>query len=134
MLPSIPTGCKDLLKRKVCAHLVTLNEDGSPQVTPVWFDYDGTHILVNSAHGRKKDRNIRRDPRVALSILDPENDFRYLEIQGRVVEITEEGAIEHIHKLAERYLGGNQDQYPWPRPGEVRVIYKIAPERSSTMS
>ncbi|MFQ5913897.1 MAG: PPOX class F420-dependent oxidoreductase [Nitrospinota bacterium] len=132
MPDAVPHTFKDLLERRVCAHLVTLNEDGSPQVTPVWFNYDGSHILVNSARGRKKDRNMRRDPRVALCILDPEDDFRYLELRGRVVEITEEGAVEHIRELAEKYLGA--DDYPWPRPGEVRVIYKIAPERSSRMS
>ncbi|MFQ5691681.1 MAG: PPOX class F420-dependent oxidoreductase [Nitrospinota bacterium] len=131
MAPVIPDDLKDLFKKRACAHLATLNDDGSPHLTPVWIDYDGTHILVNSAYGRQKDRNIRRDPRVAVSILDPADDFRYLEVRGRVVEITEDGAVEHIRRLAKRYLGA--DDYPWPRPGEVRVIYKIVPERSSSM-
>jgi nitroimidazol reductase NimA-like FMN-containing flavoprotein (pyridoxamine 5'-phosphate oxidase superfamily) len=97
----------------------------------VWFDYDGRHIFGNSARGRRKNRIMRRDPRVALSILDPNDDFRYPEVRGRVVEIAEDGAVEHIRKLAEKHLGTGD--YPWPRPGEVRVLYKIAPERASCM-
>jgi PPOX class probable F420-dependent enzyme len=112
---------------KALAHLGTVMPDGTPQVTPVWFDYDGTHIRVNSARGRVKDRNMRRNPAVALSIVDPGNGYRYLGIRGRVVEITEHGGDAHIDKLAKKYLG--QDSYPYRRAGEVRVIYKIAPER-----
>jgi PPOX class probable F420-dependent enzyme len=99
--------------------------DGRPQSTPVWCDFDGTHVRINSAKGRRKDRNMRRDPRVSLSLCDPDNPFRYLEIRGEVVEITEDGADEHIDQLAHKYLG--VDTYPNRRAGEVRVIYKIAP-------
>jgi PPOX class probable F420-dependent enzyme len=105
--------------------------DGTPQVTPVWFDYDGDHIIVNSAKGRQKDKNIKRNRRVALSILDPENPYRYLEVRGNVVDITEEGADAHIDKLAKKYL--NQDRYPFRQPGEVRVMYKIKPEHTTKM-
>lgn len=105
--------------------------DGSPQVTPVWFDYDGQHILVNSAKGRVKDKNMRRDPRVSLAILDPENPYRYLQIRGRVVNITEKGASEYIDKLARKYLG--QPKYPYGQPGEVRVLYTIEPEQVNAM-
>jgi PPOX class probable F420-dependent enzyme len=105
--------------------------DGTPQVTPVWFDFDGTHLRVNSARGRVKDRNMRRSGRVALAIMDPENPYRYLAVRGRVEEITEAGADAHIDSLAKRYLG--QDRYPYRQPGEVRVIYRIRPERVSTM-
>src|SRR5437879_4441718 len=96
--------------------------DGRPQVTPVWFDFDGTNLIVNSAKGRQKDRNMRRDPRVSLAIIDPDNPYRYLEIRGRVSEITEKGAGEHIDKMAKKYLGA--DKYPYAQPGEVRVLYK----------
>jgi len=106
--------------------------DGSPQVTPVWCDFDGAHVLVNSARGRVKDRNMRRDPRVALVILDPDNPYRYLEVRGRVVEITEDGAEAHIDRLAQKYLG--VERYPYRQPGEVRVLYKIRPERVSGLS
>jgi len=105
--------------------------DGSPQVTPVWFDFDGTHVRINSAKGRVKDRNMRRNGRVALAIQDPENPYRYLGMRGRVEEITETGADAHIDSLAKKYLG--QDRYPNRQPGEVRVIYRIRPERVSSM-
>ena len=117
--------------QKALAHLGTVMPNGAPQVTPVWFDYDGTFIRVNSARGRLKDRNMRRNPAVALSIVDPTNPYRYLGVLGRVVEITEEGGAEHIDRLAKKYLG--KDRYPDHRPGEVRVIYKIAPERVGGM-
>jgi PPOX class probable F420-dependent enzyme len=104
--------------------------DGRPQVTPVWVDYDGEHIVFNSAKGRQKDRNVRRDPRVSLAVIDPENPYRYLEIRGKVVEITEQGADAHIDKLAKKYTG--KDVYPNRRAGEVRVIYRIMPEKIFT--
>jgi PPOX class probable F420-dependent enzyme len=105
--------------------------DGSPQGTPVWFDYDGDCLRINSAKGRVKDKNMRRDKRVALSIQDPDNAYRYLAVLGNVEEITEEGADAHIDSLAKKYLG--KDKYPFRGPGEVRVIYKIRPEKVSTM-
>jgi PPOX class probable F420-dependent enzyme len=123
----------DLLtsSQKALANLATVMPNGGPQVTPVWFDYDGTFFRVNSAKGRVKDRNMRRNPAVSLSIIDPANPYRYLGVLGRVVEITEHGGDAHIDSLAKKYLG--QDRYPYRRPGEVRVIYKIRPERSSGM-
>jgi len=96
-------------------------------VSPVWWDYDGTHIRINSARGRIKDRNMRRDARVALAAIDPDNPYRHLLVRGRVVEITEAGADGHIDALARKYLG--KDRYPYRQPGEVRVTYKISPER-----
>jgi PPOX class probable F420-dependent enzyme len=132
MATEIPKGFLDLFKRKSFAHLVTLMPDGSPQVSPVWCDFDGRHVLINSAKGRQKDRNMRRDPRVALSIQDPENPYRYLEVRGRVDEITEKDADPHIDALAKRYMG--VDEYPNRAPGEVRVIYKITPEHAHTMA
>ena len=127
----IPENFKDVMQKKSFAQLATLMADGSPQVSPVWFDYDGQHILVNSAKGRVKDRNVRRDPRVGLDIVDPDNPYRHLSIRGRVVDITEKGADDHIDKLAKKYLG--QDRYPYRSSSEVRVIYKIVPERAHIM-
>ena len=92
--------------------------------------FDGTHLLVNSATGRVKDKNLRRDGRVALSILDPDNPYRYVAVLGEVVEVTQNNADAHIDKLAKRYLG--QDKYPFRQPGEARVIYKIRPDKVST--
>ncbi len=113
------------------ANLGTLMSDGSPQVTPVWFDYDGHHIRVNSALGRVKDKNIRRDPRVSLSIQDPDNPYRYIQIRGKVVDITQSGADDHIDSLALKYLG--QPKYPYRQANEVRVLYKIELEKVQTM-
>lgn len=130
MAEQIPDGIKDILNKPGYAHLATLMKDGSPQVTPVWYDFDGNHIRINTAKGRLKDKNMRRDKQVALSIQDPDNPYRYLAIRGDVDEITENGADAHIDSLAKKYLG--KDRYPFRAPGEVRVIYKIRPEKVST--
>jgi PPOX class probable F420-dependent enzyme len=126
---TIPASHADLLQtsKPAFAQLATVNAEGGPQVTPVWVDYDGTHVLVNTARGRVKANNLERNPRVALAISDPQNPYRYLGIQGRVVEMTGQGADAHIDKMAKKYL--NKDSYPYRRPGEERVIVKIAPEK-----
>ena len=131
MSAEIPQKYQDIFSKKAFANLGTLMSSGQPQVTPVWIDFDGKYVIFNSAKGRQKDRNIRRDPRVAISISDPDNPYRYLEVRGRVVEITEKGADEHIDRMAKKYLG--QDKYPYRQPGEVRVLYKIQPEHTHTM-
>ncbi len=121
----IPESHLDLMQKPAFAHLATIREDGTPQVTPVWFDYDGEFVLIDSAEGRLKDRNIRRDPRVTIEIQDPANPYRYLEIRGKVEVVTTDGANDMIDKLSMKYLG--QAKYPYARPGEVRVLYKIRP-------
>ncbi|HEV2688947.1 MAG TPA: PPOX class F420-dependent oxidoreductase [Bryobacteraceae bacterium] len=131
MATVIPEKYLDLFKKKALASLGTLMPGGAPQVTPVWVDFDGTHVIVNSAKGRRKDRNLRADPRVAMAIIDPDNPYRYLEVRGRVEEITETGADAHIDKMAKKYIG--MDKYPNRQPGEVRVMYKIKPEKISSM-
>jgi PPOX class probable F420-dependent enzyme len=131
MASIIPDQYVDLFQKRAFANLVTLMPDGSPQVTPVWIDFDGTHVLVNTARGRQKDKNMRRNERVALSILDPDNPYRYLEIRGKVAEITEGGADQHIDKMSKKYFG--KDKYPYRRPGEVRVLYKIVPSKTTQM-
>jgi PPOX class probable F420-dependent enzyme len=128
----IPASHVDLLTTKnAFANIATLNADGSPQVTPTWVDYDGTHLLVNTAKARVKTKNLTRDPRIALSIADPENPYRYLGIQGRVAEMTESGADAHIDKMAKKYMG--KDTYPYRRPDEVRLILKIVPDKVHVM-
>lgn len=124
---SVLDSYRDILDKRAFAHLATVGPDGTPQVTPVWVDFDGTHVRINTARGRVKERNLRRTPHVALSIQDPDNPYRYVQIRGRVVEVTEEGADAHIDALARKYLG--QERYPYRRPGEVRVLVKILPER-----
>ena len=122
---------RDIFDKKAFAHLATVGADGRPQVTPVWVDFDGAHVRFNTARGRVKERNLRRDPRVALAAQDPDNPYRYVQIQGRVAEMTEDGADAHIDALARKYIG--QERYPWRRPGEVRVLVKIRPERVQGM-
>jgi PPOX class probable F420-dependent enzyme len=131
MSNNIPETYRDLFQKRAFAHLATLMPDGTPQVTPVWCDYDGTHIRINSAKGRVKDRNMRLNPQVALEIMDPDNPYRYLAVRGSVTEITESGADAHIDSLAKKYLG--RERYPWRKAGEVRVLYKIRPDRVSSM-
>jgi PPOX class probable F420-dependent enzyme len=128
----IPEKYLDLLqKKKAFASLATLMPDGSPQVTPVWFDYKDGAIRVNTAKGRVKARNMKERAPVALSIMDPDNAYRYIQVRGKVRRITENGADAHIDSLAKKYLG--QDKYPYAQPGETRVIYEIEPASASTM-
>ncbi|HMJ84791.1 MAG TPA: PPOX class F420-dependent oxidoreductase [Vicinamibacterales bacterium] len=129
-MATIPASHADLLTKPAFANLATLNPDGSPQVTPVWVDFDGSHVIVNTARGRVKAKNLAREPRVALSIADPANPYRYLGIQGRVVEMTEKGGDAHIDKMAKKYLG--KDSYPGRKAGEVRMVVKIEPDKVHT--
>jgi PPOX class probable F420-dependent enzyme len=131
MAEAIPEKYKDLFEKKAFASLATVMPNGSPQVTPVWVDYDGNYVLVNSARGRQKDKNMKQNSNVALSILDPDNPYRYLEVRGNVAEITEDGAAEHIDKMAKKYMG--VEKYPYRQEGEVRVLYKIEPIHFSSM-
>jgi PPOX class probable F420-dependent enzyme len=131
MAGQISEGVRKLFEEANFGHLATLMPDGSPQVTAVWVDFDGTHILVNTAEGRQKPRNVRRDPRVAIDVVRQGSEYAFAQVRGRVVEITSEGAEEHIDRLAKKYLG--RDKYPWRQPGERRIILKIAPEHVSSM-
>jgi PPOX class probable F420-dependent enzyme len=123
-MAAFPDQYMDLFQKKAFGAFTTLMPDGSPQTTPVWVDYKNGEVWVNSALGRQKDKNVRRDARVAVSIQDPDNPYRYVEVRGKVKEITEAGADEHIDAMAKKYLG--QDKYPFRQPGEKRVLYKIA--------
>jgi PPOX class probable F420-dependent enzyme len=124
----IPEEFHDLLedKTRAFAFLATTMPDGRPQVTPVWFNTDGEHILVNSAEGRVKDANMRARPDVSLTLMDLAEPYRYYQVRGRVVEITKEGAAEHIHALSRKYHGHD---YSIPE-GQQRVTYKVLPENS----
>lgn len=101
--------------------------NGQPQVNPVWCDYDGTYVRVNSAKGRVKDKNMRERPQVTLLLINPESVWHWIEIRGTVEEIIEEGAEEHIDVLSRKYMG--VDKFPFRRPDQVRVMYKIKPTR-----
>ncbi len=116
-----------LLKGKNIAFVASLMKDGGPQITPVWIDYDGQYIMINTAEGRVKQKNFQRDPRVAISIIDPTNPYNTVSIRGTVTEQVLEGADDHIDKMAKKYLG--VDKYPFRSPGEKRVILRIMPEK-----
>ena len=120
-----------LTQKKAFASLATVMPDGSPQVTPVWFDYKNGRFIVNTARGRVKDRNMSKNARVALSILDPDNPYSHISVRGKITRVTEEGANASIDALAKKYL--DKDKYPFAQPGEVRVIYEIEPTSVSTM-
>ncbi len=128
----IPDKFLDLLQeKKAFANLATLMPDGTPQVTPVWFDYTDGVIRVNTAKGRVKARNMKDGAPVALAIMDPDNAYRYIQIRGRVRRVVEVDADQHIDSLAKKYLG--KDKYPFAQPGEVRVMYEIEPLAVNTM-
>ena len=131
MPATLSPGVKKLFEEPNFAHMATLMPDGSPQVTPVWVELDGERIIVNTAEGRIKPRNVRRDPRVAISITNRENHYQAAYIRGRVVELRHEGADDSIDRLAKKYIG--QDRYPWRRPGEQRVLMVIEPEHVGSM-
>src|ERR1700722_876156 len=132
VLVAIPAEYLDLLQQKTTfANLATIMPDGTPQVTPVWFDYTNGKVRVNSAKGRVKTRNMKEGAPVALSILDPGNPYRYIQIRGRVGHVTEEGASAHIDSLAKKYLG--KDKYPYGQPGEVRALSEIEPAAVQVM-
>jgi PPOX class probable F420-dependent enzyme len=127
MPATISPGFLKLLQEPAFCQLATLMPDGSPQNTQVWVDTDGEHILINTAQGRQKERNVQRDPRVAVNVVDPTNAWRIGMVRGRVVEVTTEGADELIDQLAKKYL--NVETYPFRRPEEVRVTLKILPDK-----
>jgi PPOX class probable F420-dependent enzyme len=131
-MKKIPINLRDLFeyKTKSFAFLATTMGDGSPQVTPVWFSTEGDAILINSVKGRTKDRNMRSRPEVALVIMDPGNPYRYIQIRGKVTQITEVGARDHINYLAKKYTG--DDIFPGPKE-DIRVIYKIEIQKTNAV-
>lgn len=130
----IPEKFMDLLERPVFVTLVTVMPNGQPQATPVWCDYDGEFVRVNSARGRQKDRNMRRNPYVTILAVDPDNPYRWMEIRGVVEQITEAGGVDHINKLSKKYRGQEDYYAPYPerRGQETRVTYKIRPAKVNT--
>lgn len=127
----IPETHRDLLDSTALAHVATIGPEGEPQVNPVWFDWDGELVRFSQTTTRQKFRNVQRDPRVALSIVDPENPYRYLEIRGNVVEVEPDPDRAFINKMAKKYLG--EDVYPWHRPGDERNVIVVKPEHTTQM-
>jgi PPOX class probable F420-dependent enzyme len=127
MPQTISPGFRKLLREPAYCQLATLMPDGSPQITQVWVATDGEHILINTVEGHQKERNVRRDPRVAVNVVDPAHQWRVAMVRGRVVDVTTEGANQLIDQLAKKYL--NEEAYPFRRPEQVRVTLKILPEK-----
>jgi PPOX class probable F420-dependent enzyme len=128
---SLPATHLDLLESTALAHVATVGPRGEPQVNPVWFGWDGTHLRFSQTRGRQKYRNLQREPRIALSIVDPANPLRYIEIRGRVVAIEEDADLAFINSMAKKYLG--QERYPWHRPTDERIVVVVEPEHTSHM-
>lgn len=127
----IPADYKDLLESTALAYVATIGPDGEPQNTPVWFDWDGEHLKFSQTKVRQKYRNVQRDPRIALSLVDPENPYRYLEVRGEVVHIEEDPDLDFINAMAKKYLG--EDKYPFHQPGDERVVIHIEPRHTTQM-
>jgi len=126
-MATIPEAYRDLLERPILVSMATIQPDGQPQVHPVWADYDGTHLRLNTGKGRRKHLNMEERPQVTVLAVDPDNAFRWVEVRGTVTSITEEGAVAHIDKLAKDYLG--VDVYPNHTPDESRIICYVEPTR-----
>ena len=127
MADTLSPKARALIARPVLASLTTLGKDGSPQVTPLWIDEDGDDLLFNTAQGRKKARNLERDSRVAVTVIDPDDQYNVVAVRGTVIDITTEGADAHIDALAKKYLG--VDSYPMRQEGEVRVKVRVRTDR-----
>ncbi|HEY5245254.1 MAG TPA: PPOX class F420-dependent oxidoreductase [Acidimicrobiales bacterium] len=127
MTDKLSEKARALIARPVLATLATVGSDGGPQVTPLWIDVDGDDLLVNTAQGRVKARNLERDHRVAITVLDPDDPYNVVVARGTVIDVTTDGADEHIDHLAKKYLG--VDEYPMRQPGEVRLKIRIRTDR-----
>ena len=127
----IPEKYQDLLTSSALAHVATIGPQGEPQVNPVWFGWDGTHLRFSQTTGRQKYRNVQRDARIALSIVDPKNPYRYLEIRSTVVQIDADPELDFINAMSKKYLG--MERYPNHRPGDERVVVVVAPEHTTQM-
>lgn len=123
MTDKLSENARALIARPILASLATVAKDGRPQITPLWIEVDGDDLLVNTARGRAKARNVERDPRVALTVVDPDDPYNVVALQGTVVDVTTEGASAHIDRLAKKYLG--VDVYPMHQPDEVRLTVRI---------
>ncbi len=126
-MTTIPDKLRDLFEKPIAASLATLMPDGQPQVTPVWFDYDGEYVRVNTARGRQKDRNMGKHGKVSLLVVDPANMYHWAEVRGHIAEVIEQGAEAHIDSLSKKYTG--REKYQKSNPNEVRVMYKIQPDK-----
>ena len=129
--PIIPEGYEDILESTALVHVATIGPHGEPQNNPVWFGWDGEHVKFSQTKGRQKYRNLGRDPRIAFSIVDPENAYRYIEIRGEVARIEEDPNLDFINAMAKKYLG--MDKYPYHQPDDERVVIFVKPQHTTQM-
>jgi len=127
----IPESHRDILDKKGFAHVATIGPDGEPQSSPVWYGWDGQHFLFSQTKTRQKYRNVQRDPRIAVSVVDPDNPYRYLEIRGTVDGIDDDEGNAFINSMAKKYL--DKDVYPWPQPGDERIVVRVKPGHTTSM-
>ncbi|MGP4018319.1 PPOX class F420-dependent oxidoreductase [Saccharopolyspora sp. 5N708] len=129
-MSAIPQDREDILSKRVFAHVATIGPHGEPQSSPVWIDWDGHYLKFSQTRTRQKYRNLRREPRISISAHDPDQPYRYVEVRGRVAKIEDDANNAFINKMAKKYL--DEDEYPWARPDEQRVIIYIEPEHATT--
>jgi PPOX class probable F420-dependent enzyme len=129
--PVIPEGYEDLLESTALVHVATIGPHGEPQNNPVWFGWDGEHVLFSQTKARQKYRNLQRDARVAFSMVDPDNPYRYLEIRGEVVRVEEDPNLDFINSMAKKYLG--LDKYPYHQPDDEPLVVSVRPEHTTQM-
>ncbi len=127
----IPDSHRDILDKQGFAHVATIGPEGEPHSSPVWYDWDGERFLFSQTKTRQKFRNMQRDARVAVSIIDPDNPYRYLEIRGTVDGIDDDEGNAFINSMAKKYM--DQDVYPFPQPGDERIVVKVAPDHTTSM-
>ncbi|GIU84887.1 MAG: putative pyridoxamine 5'-phosphate oxidase [Acidimicrobiales bacterium] len=127
----IPESHRDILEKKAFAHVATIGPDGAPQCNPVWFDWDGEILRFSQTKARQKYKNLLRDPRIAVSVIDPDNPYRYVEIRGVVEGIDDDENNEFIDRMAKKYI--DQDHYPWHQPGDERVVVRVRPTKATYM-
>ena len=127
----IPDSHRDILEKKGLAHVATIGPTGEPHNSPVWFEWDGEHVLFSQTKTRQKFKNLLRDPRVSLSITDPDNPYRRLEIRGTLDGVEEDEGNAFINAMAKKYI--DEDVYPWDQPGDERIVLKVKPSHTTTM-
>lgn len=127
----IPQDLEELLAKRSFAHIATIGPHGEPQSSPVWIDWDGTYLKFSQTTTRQKYRNLKREPRIAVSMHDPDMPYRYLEVRGKVARVEDDGDKAFINKMAKKYI--DEDVYPWSQPGEERIVIYVEPEHITKM-
>lgn len=128
-MSAIPQDREDILTKRAFGHVATIGPHGEPQSNPVWIDWDGQYLKFSQTKTRQKYRNLKREPRISISVHDPDEPYRYVEVRGKVAKIEDDAGNAFINKMAQKYL--DENEYPWPQPGEERVVVFVEPEHST---